>query len=329
MNLENIFTARTVRTRLTSTIVVTALMLVWCLISVPSIARADDLCKSTAQNTRNSCWFEGRSDYWLACATCDNLATPEERDACKEEAQQELKEKIKECQKQYQARLELCDELGPDPYDPEISPDNFLDVEDIIANPNTYYPLIPGTVNVFEAETEEGAEHIETTVTDDTREILGVACVVVRDTVTVDGEVAEDTFDYFAQDSEGNVWYFGENSYTYEDDVIVGVEGSWIAGVDGAKPGIIIYANPQIGDLYRQEFLAAEAEDMGEVLALNETVSVPYGSFQNCVMTRDFSPLEPDVEEHKYYAPGVGVVLEVTVETGERTELVDVSTAGE
>jgi len=234
-----------------------------------------------------------------------------------------------ECQEQYQARLEVCDELGPDPYDPEINPANFMDIEDIIANPNTYVPLIPGTCSTYEAETDEGTEVTETCVTDDTREILGVACVVVRDTVTVDGEVTEDTFDYFAQDIEGNVWYFGENSYTYEDEVIVSVEGSWIAGVDGAKPGIIMYANPQIGDLYRQEFLAAEAEDMGEVLALNETVSVPYGSFQNCVMTRDFSPLEPDVEEHKYYAPGVGAVLEVDVETGERTELVDVSTAGE
>ena len=236
---------------------------------------------------------------------------------------------MEECRDQYSARLELCDELGPDPYDPEINPADFMDIDDMIANPNTYVPLIPGTCRTYEAETEDGTEEIEVCVTDDTREILGVNCVVVRDTVTLDGELVEDTFDYFAQDLVGNVWYFGENSYGYEDDKIVSVEGSWIAGVDGAKPGIIMYANPQIGDLYRQEFLAGEAEDMGEVLALGTTVTVPAGRFENCVMTRDFTPIDPGVDEHKYFAPGVGVVLEVVVETGERVELVDVTTNGE
>jgi hypothetical protein len=330
MNVENIFTVRTLRGRLTSTLMVTALMLAFCLISVPTIAqaknscKAKNLCKSTAQNTRISCGFEGRADYRLACAKCDNLADPEERKACKQEAQEELTEKIKECQEQYNARVELCDDLGPDPYDPEINPVDFMDIDVMIANPNPYVPLIPGWCRTYEGETDEGTETIEVCVTDDTREILGVNCMVVRDTVTLDGELTEDTFDYFAQDLDGNLWYFGENSYGYEDDRIVSVEGSWIAGVDGAKAGIIMYADPQIGDLYRQEFLPGEAEDMAEVLALDKAVSVPYGNFENCVMTKDFTPIEPDLKEHKYYAKDVGVVLEVNVETGERVELVDV-----
>ena len=325
MNLENIFTVRTLRGRLTSTLVVTAIMLAFCLISIPTIVQAKNLCKSTAQNTRISCGFEGRADYRLACAKCDNLANPEERKACKQEAQEELKEKIKECQEQYIARIELCDDLGPDPYDPEIRPDDFMSIEEMINEPNPYVPLNPGTCRTYKAETEEGTETIEVCATDDTREILGVECMVVRDTVTLDEELIEDTFDYYAQDLDGNLWYFGENSYSYEDDRIVSVEGSWIAGVDGAKAGIIMYEDPQIGDLYRQEFLPGEAEDMAEVLALEETVEVPYGYFdKNCVRTKDFTPIEPDVEEQKYYAPGVGVVLEVDVETGERVELVDI-----
>jgi hypothetical protein len=324
MNVKNIFTVRTLQGRLTSTLVVTALMLAFCLISVPTIAQAKNLCKSTAQNTRISCVYECAVDYRLACAKCDNLADPEEREACEQEAWEEVKEKTKECREQYNARVELCDDLGPDPYDPEIDPNDFMSIENMKANPNPYVPLIPGTCRTYKADTDEGTETIEVCVTDDTREILGVNCMVVRDTVTLDGELTEDTLDYYAQDLDGNLWYFGENSYSYEDDRIVSVEGSWIAGVDGAKAGIIMYADPQIGDLYRQEFLPGEAEDMAEVLALDKAVSVPYGNFENCVMTKDFTPIEPDLKEHKYYAKDVGVVLEVNVETGERVELVDV-----
>ena len=129
-----------------------------------------------------------------------------------------------------------------------------------------------------------------------------------------------------AQDVEGNVWYFGELSMEFEDGEPVGLEGSWEAGEDGAKPGIVMWANPEVGEVYRQEFFLTEAEDMGEVLSLDQTVTVPYGRFENCVMTKDFTPIEPDVEENKFYASGVGVVLEIDVESGERAELVDVRT---
>ena len=213
-------------------------------------------------------------------------------------------------------------EVGDEPYDPVISPADFVAQID-----NQYLPFTPGTTFIYEGETEDGKERIEVNVTHETKEILGVTCIVVRDRVWVDGELVEDTFDWFVQDKAGNVWYFGEDSKEYEGGKVVSAEGSWEAGVDGAKPGIIMKANPQVGDAYRQEYYEDEAEDMAEVLSLNESVSIPYGSFENCLKTMEWTPLEPDVVEHKYYAPGVGVILEVAVEgEEERVELVEVET---
>jgi len=330
MRLRNTLTKKAVMERFTLRVVGAAVILGFCLFYGPAIANAqEDLCQSSTQKVLKSCRWEAMADHWLATANCDNLSDSEERTACKEEAREALQETLEECSEQYAARLEVCDELGSGPYDPEIDPDDFVDIDDIIANPNPYYPLTPGTCRIYEAETEGGTEVIEVCVTDETREILGVNCVVVRDTVTLDEELIEDTFDWFAQDAEGNVWYFGELSMEFEDGELVGLEGSWEAGEDGAKPGIVMWANPVVGEVYRQEFFLAEAEDMGEVLSLDQTVTVPYGRFENCVMTKDFTPIEPDVEENKFYASGVGVVLEVDVETGERAELVDVTTNGE
>jgi hypothetical protein len=140
-----------------------------------------------------------------------------------------------------------------------------------------------------------------------------------------DGEVMEDTDDWFAQDTDGNVWYFGEISKEYEDGELVGIEGSWKAGEDGAKPGILMKAVPQVGEVYRQEFLLGEAEDMGEVLSLTGSAVVPAASCsEDCAVIKDFTPLEPDADEDKYYAPGIGLILEVDNEDGgERVELVE------
>jgi hypothetical protein len=178
---------------------------------------------------------------------------------------------------------------------------------------------------VYESETEDGLERIVVEVTDDTRVVMGVETVVVRDTVTLDGEVIEDTYDWFAQDDDGNVWYFGEDTTAFEDGE-ESTEGSWEAGVDGAHPGIVMFADPEPGDPYYQEFYEGEAEDMGQVLETGKHVSVPAGEFDDVVVTKDWTPLEPDVVENKYYAPGVGVVLEIHVEGGdERVELVEFS----
>jgi hypothetical protein len=202
-------------------------------------------------------------------------------------------------------------------YDPAVQAADFSTTVD-----NPLMPLVPGTKTTFDG----GGEHIEVAVTDQTRVVMGVTCVVVRDTVTVDGEVAEDTFDWYAQDKEGNLWYFGEDSKEYDGGKVISTEGSWEAGVDGAKPGIaMLKAQPPAGEPYRQEYLACEAEDFAEVVSLDEPVTVPYGSFEHCLKTREFTPLEPDVEEHKYYCEGVGLVLEVDEASGARVELTAVS----
>lgn len=209
-----------------------------------------------------------------------------------------------------------------EPYNPIIDPANFVAKID-----NRYFPLTPGTTFIYQGETEDGIERNEVYVTDQNKEILGVTCIVVSDRVWVDDRLAEETFDWYAQDKDGNVWYFGEESKTYENGVVVSTEGSWEAGVDGAKPGIIMEANPQVGDSYRQEYYKGVAEDMAEVLSLNEAVAIPYDSCENSLKIKDWTPVEPGIAEHKYYCPGVGMVLTIMVEGGsERVELVDVKT---
>ena len=190
---------------------------------------------------------------------------------------------------------------------------------------NPYFPLTPGTTWIYEGESDGEVEHNEVIVTHETRDVMGVTCVVVRDVVSIGGEVVEDTIDWYAQDADGNVWYFGEESKDYEDGELVSTEGSWEAGVDGALPGIVMLADPAAGDSYQQEYYAGEAEDRGEVFALGETVTVPYGTFEDVLVTADINPLEPGKVEHKSYAPGVGLILSEYVEGGdERVELIDV-----
>ena len=172
-----------------------------------------------------------------------------------------------------------------------------------------------------------GEKRIEVTVTDQTRDVMGVTCLVVRDTVSVGSEVVEDTYDWYAQDLEGNVWYLGEDSKSYKDGAFETDEGSWESGVDGAMPGIVMMARPLPGTSYRQEYLKGEAEDMGKVLATGESVSVSNVTYDDVVVTLDYTPLEPDALEYKYYAPGVGLVMEEAARgDGERAELVEFTT---
>lgn len=203
-------------------------------------------------------------------------------------------------------------------YDPKIDPSDF--VEDVT---NPYFTLTRGTTRVYEGATEEGMERIEVTVTNDTKTVLGVSTIVVWDRVWLNDELIEDTKDWYAQDKDGNVWYFGEDTKELLGGKVVSYHGAWEAGVDNAKPGIIMKSAPQVGDSYRQEYYQGIAEDMADVLALGETVTVPYGTFTDCLKTRDWTPLEPGADEHKYYCAG-GVALEIGVENGERVELISI-----
>ena len=205
------------------------------------------------------------------------------------------------------------------PYEPRIGPADFGGPVE-----NPYFPLIPGSRWVYEGKQVGGTERTVVEVTPDTKAILGVTSVVVHDTVSNDGTVTEDTFDWYAQDREGNVWYFGEDTKVFENGVIVSTEGSWEAGVDGAKAGIIMKARPRAGVAYRQEYYRGHAEDFARVLGKSESVTVPAGTYHDVLKTKEFTPLEPKLLEHKYYAGGVGVVREVTVKGGsDRVQLVE------
>jgi hypothetical protein len=267
---------------------------------------------------RQACRRGASADFWLKRANCSNLPTAQERIDCRAEALDELEDALDECDEQQAARLDLCARLGGGIYAPEIDPGLFVEAID-----NPFLPLLPGTTFIFEKVTPDGIERLEKIVTHQTEEILGVACTVVHDIESFEGEVVEDTFDWFAQDVAGNVWYFGEFTTEFEGGLPVSTSGSWRAGEDFAKPGIVMLAAPQVGVTYRQEFFLGEAEDAGAVIGLGAMVSVPAGEFGGCVQTEDFSPLEPGHLEHKFYAFGVGLVLELNPESGSRTELIE------
>jgi hypothetical protein len=188
-------------------------------------------------------------------------------------------------------------------------------------------PLILGSTRVFEGETNSGFEPIEVYVTHETKEVLGVTCTVVRDQVWVNGELVEDTYDCFAQHEGGDVWPFGEDVKDYENGALVGQAGAWEAGVDEALPGVITKADPVVGNVYRQEYYAGEAEDMAEILALDAEVGAPYVDYTDCLQTKERTPLELRALEHEFYARGVGMVSEVVVRDGwGEIALVDVTT---
>ena len=190
---------------------------------------------------------------------------------------------------------------------------------------NPYMPMRPGSRWVYrETDTDGTVQRIVVRVTRRTRRIAnGVTARVVRDTVTERGRLVEDTFDWFAQDRAGNVWYLGEDTTEYEDGRPVSKEGSWEAGVDGARAGIVMLARPRPGRGYRQEHAPGEAEDRARVLSLDDQAEVPAGHFRDVLLTKDWNPLEPKVLEYKLYAKGVGLVLAVHVSGGSgREELI-------
>ena len=199
-------------------------------------------------------------------------------------------------------------------YNPVIAPANF-----VAGVTNPYFPLTPGKVYKY----EEGLETNEVSILNETRVVAGVTCVVVHDVVKKEGVLVEDTYDWYAQDVDGNVWYFGEDVSSYENGVFANHDGSWETGVDGAKPGIIMMANPVQELPYRQEYYFDNTEDWGKVVAKDLTVTTPYGTFTNCIKTEDWNAIEPGIIERKYYAPGTGFVKEETA-TGGFVELVEI-----
>lgn len=283
----------------------------------------ENYCSQTTSAAFRACRKDVQDDFWTSRGVCINISSAEDRQVCNSDNRVETREAFHLCYEQMEARNEVCEAIGESRYDPVIDPADFVDPLQIghSVAANTYMPLLTGFTRVYQAEEET----VTVVVTDETIEIQGVTCVVVRDTVEEGGELIEDTDDWFAQDIYGNVWYFGEISRNYEDGKLVDLDGSWKAGVDGDKAGIVMKAAPEVGDVYRQEWALSEAEDMGEVLSLSGSATAPAASCNgDCLITRDFTPLEPEVNENKIYAPGIGVIIAFDVEEPDgREELIE------
>ena len=190
---------------------------------------------------------------------------------------------------------------------------------------NPYWPMRPGTRWVYRETDTDGARlHVVVRVTDDVKRVAnGIDARVVRDTVTENGVLVEDTWDWYAQDRAGNVWYLGERTREYEGGKLVSTKGSFEAGVDGAQAGVAVPARPRPGLAYRQEHYAGHAEDRASIVSVREQAEVPAGHYRPVLMTREVNPLEPRSLEFKFYARGVGPVLAIAVSGGsDREELV-------
>jgi len=294
-----------------------------------SMAASVNNCGMTSRAAFQSCKLGAASDTKLALGKCANITDATKRKACNQQATADGKDALQSCRDQNTLRQGVCGRLGPSAYAPVITPTNFTTTID-----NQFFPLPPGTTYVFEGMTEDGFEHDEFAVTHTTKSILGVLCVEVHDTRTVDNKVLEDTRDWFAQDLAGNVWYFGENTAIVDGGKALGdgglpvdLSGTWTAGLDGAVPGIVMKAHPMIGDFYRQEFFLGEAEDLAEVKSLTESVTVPIRPqpFDNCLKTEESSPLAPGDVESKLYAQGFGLLRTVEA-NGDHVDLVEIRT---
>ncbi len=299
---------------------------VLCLLPATSVAAGR--CSATAQALFRACGSEVQDDWWVASAKCINVSDEEKRAECYEEATKERREGNRSCSEQLGWRLDACGLLGEGRYDPDFDPKLFDDDFTHLTKPNRYFPLKIG--NRWEYKSAQESDTLE--ILDQTKLIDGVRCLVVRDQVSRDGVVVEDTNDWFAQAKDGNVWYCGEEVKDYrtfngdqpELPELVSIDGSFKAGRDGDKPGIIFLAAPKPGDVYVEEFSLGNAEDVTEILSTSYAFGhdreldelVPQALAQalcagDCIVTKNFSLLEPGIFERKYYAPGIGVFLEV------------------
>jgi hypothetical protein len=192
---------------------------------------------------------------------------------------------------------------------------------------NAWFPLRPGTVYRYQGVKDGKASRETLTVTKRTTVIDGAPCVVIDDRVYVDGHLEERTTDWYSQDAKGNVWYFGEKTAELDrSGRVTSTSGTWRAGSDGAKPGIYMFAQPRVGQAARQELYKGQAEDHFSVVSLHASVRVPWGHSSSALLTKEWTPLEPGVVDHKLYVRGIGTVLEQTVKGGnERNELISVT----
>ncbi len=297
-------------------------------------------CAASSHQLRRACEFEVLDEFMVSLAGCADTSDAEGFAACSEALAEEREESLEECGDVTDARLALCETLDDAPHNPPFGDafaSSFVDPRQIgtAVAPNPLFPLVIGNQWVYEGTFEEDGEMVTETITidvlDETKRIQGIDCLVVRDVVVIDGELIEDTDDWIAQDVDGNLWYCGEEVKDYETfdgdepalPELVAIDGAFKAGRDGDKAGILLPGVAEVGAVFRQEVSFANAEDVIEILSVSGSATTPAANCSgNCVVTRDFSPLDPGVEENKYYLPGVGKILEVNLETGDQVALI-------
>lgn len=283
-------------------------------------------CSKTSQLMRAACFAEGRDDLFVELAKCQNEEERGERRECNREVRAEQHEVRSTCREQYRAREDVCDAIGQAPFDPQFEPEDFETSLSSLTTPNPLYPIAVGHVWTY-----GGDEEIMVEVLDETKLIDDVVCFVVRDVVSVDGLLVEDTDDWFAVAiNDGSVWYCGEEvkDYEYFDGdqpslpELIAIDGSFKVERDGDRAGVVFPGYPQTGSVYRQEFSLGNAEDMAEILSttysygqdeeLDELVPEALAKQlcnNNCVVVAEYTPIEPGVFERKYYAPGIGFFI--------------------
>lgn len=299
----------------------------------------DKFCTATAQSMFRACGFGTKDDYWVAAAKCINEPDGRDRKKCYVDARDAYSEGNELCGEQLDTRLGACKAVGENRYDPAFEPQNF-DPFTRPARPNAYFPLRIG----YRWEYQSATQTVEVEVLPETKLIDEIECGVVRDLVSEDGQLIEATDDWFVRAKDGTVWYCGEETKDYESFAgdnpsrpeLVSIDGSFKADRDDAKPGIIFPATPVVGKSYLEEFSLGNAEDVAKVLSttyrygekpdLDKLVPKRLAQIMcaagDCVVTSNYSLLEPGVFERKYYARGIGTFLETAAATGEVVQLI-------
>ncbi|HXZ85764.1 MAG TPA: hypothetical protein VEI82_09760 [Myxococcota bacterium] len=306
----------------------------------PATEAGTRACSTITSDAFSACRNSTQDDRDTAEGICHNLSDKAAQRSCLADARSAQQDALGECRDQRAARADVCQALGEAPYQPSFDPNDFDTDFAHPTHPNPLFPLAPGDQWTYEGGGEVDTVQIQSA----TKQIQGVTCVVSHDVVTVDGVVSEDTDDWIATAKSGDVFYCGEEAKQFEtfpgDDPqtpeLVSIDGSFKVGREGDLPGILMLASPVVGKVYRQEFSLGNAEDLAEVLSTTYKFGQDATLDQNvpqaladelcsgdCLVTRDFSPLEPGADERKYYAPGIGDFLEIALDTGTVTQLVD------
>lgn len=319
--------------RLTATCSLAA-ALITLMLSIDVQASGGHACSTTSHLMRSACFAETRDDFLVEAAKCFNESESDEKHECLADLRDEIHDTRAECHDQFDAREEVCDAIGQAPYDPSFEEEDFETSLGSLSVPNPYFPMSTGNTWIY-----GGDEEIIVEVLNETKLIDDITCFVVRDVVSEDGFLVEDTDDWFAVNrNDGGIWYCGEEVKDFEyfeGDVpmlpeLVAIDGSFKVERDGDRAGIIFPGYPQVGDVFRQEFSLGNAEDIGEIISTNYQYGeddeldefVPQALAEqlcnyDCVVVAEYTPIEPGVFEYKFYARDIGFFLGINPEDEE------------